>query len=192
MADYGYFKDKEGKDIYIDDTHILHNGKRLVDVIYPVGSVYISANNTSPATLFGGTWKQIKDTFLLSAGDIYKAGSTGGEANHTLTTNEMALHNHDFNATTNNQNLTGEMVNLAVQSSGTGLGAQGIISTKSTTGSIGYAVNSKNGGNGYTDDLVINASHSHTVSGTTNSTGGGHAHNNMPPYLAVYVWHRVA
>ena len=40
----------------------------------------MSVNNTSPATLFGGTWVQLKDKFLLGAGDTYTAGSTGGSA----------------------------------------------------------------------------------------------------------------
>lgn len=51
---------------------------------YPVGAIYMSVNSTSPASLFGGTWEQIKDKFLLSAGDLYAAGSTGGAASVTL------------------------------------------------------------------------------------------------------------
>lgn len=66
----------------------------LFDLIYPVGSIYLSVNNTSPSTLFGGTWTQIKDTFLLGAGDDYTLGDTGGEATHTLTVNEIPSHNH--------------------------------------------------------------------------------------------------
>lgn len=50
----------------------------IVNVIYPVGSIYISVNNTNPSTLFGGTWEQIQDRFLLGAGDTYTAGDTGG------------------------------------------------------------------------------------------------------------------
>ena len=61
---------------------------------YPVGSIYMSVNSTSPASMFGGTWEQIKDKFLLSAGDTYSAGATGGEATHTLTVNEMPRHSH--------------------------------------------------------------------------------------------------
>lgn len=57
-------------------------GKTIFDMIYPVGSVYISVNNVSPATLFGGTWEQIQDQFLLSAGSTYTAGDTGGSATH--------------------------------------------------------------------------------------------------------------
>ena len=52
----------------------------LVDLIYPIGSLYMSGNNVSPATFLGGTWEQIKDRFLLAAGDTYSAGSTGGAA----------------------------------------------------------------------------------------------------------------
>ena len=61
---------------------------------YPVGSIYMSTENTSPASMFGGTWEQIKDKFLLSAGDTDSAGATGGEATHTLTLNEMPRHSH--------------------------------------------------------------------------------------------------
>lgn len=67
------------------------------DDIYPVGSIYISVNNVNPSTLFGGTWAQIKDKFLLAAGSTYSNGDTGGEATHTLTVNEMPNHTHNVN-----------------------------------------------------------------------------------------------
>ena len=66
----------------------------VLDKVYPVGSIYMSVNSTNPKTLFGGTWVQIKDRFLLAAGTTYKAGATGGEAAHTLTASEMPSHNH--------------------------------------------------------------------------------------------------
>lgn len=62
---------------------------------YPVGAIYISTVSTSPASLFGGTWEQLKDRFLLGAGGTYSAGSTGGEAAHTLTVDEMPSHSHE-------------------------------------------------------------------------------------------------
>ena len=62
--------------------------------IYPVGSIYLSVESTSPASLFGGSWERIEDRFLLAAGDSYSVGDTGGEATHTLTTSEMPEHNH--------------------------------------------------------------------------------------------------
>ena len=59
----------------------------------------MSVNSESPAQLFGGTWAQLKDMFLLAAGDTYAAGSTGGAAQHTLTVDEMPAHNHGFKMT---------------------------------------------------------------------------------------------
>lgn len=67
---------------------------QLIDKIYPVGSIYMSVNATNPATFIGGTWARITDVFLLASGNAYAPGSTGGEAVHTLTTNEMPAHEH--------------------------------------------------------------------------------------------------
>lgn len=82
--------------IWIDTGEVQNSGSEL-PMVYPVGSIYMSVNNTNPATLFGfGTWEQIKDTFLLSAGDTYTAGDTGGSATHTLTVDEMPSHHHNL------------------------------------------------------------------------------------------------
>ena len=54
----------------------------LLDFIYPIGSIYISVNDVNPAISFGGTWEQIKDKFLLSAGDTYAGNTSGGSATH--------------------------------------------------------------------------------------------------------------
>lgn len=67
----------------------------LLDKIYPVGCIYQSASSTSPASFLGGTWEQIKDRFILAAGDTYAAGSTGGEIEHALTVDEMPAHRHE-------------------------------------------------------------------------------------------------
>lgn len=65
---------------------------------FPIGYIYLSTSNVNPGQLFGGTWKPIKDRFLLLAGDTYKGGQTGGEATHKLTINEMPEHNHTLYA----------------------------------------------------------------------------------------------
>ena len=64
--------------------------------MYPVGSIYLSINSINPGILFGGTWEQIKDSFLLAAGDIHEAGEIGGEETHTLTVEEIPSHTHKF------------------------------------------------------------------------------------------------
>lgn len=125
--------------------------------VYPVGAFYFSASSDNPATLFGGTWTQIKDTFILAAGTKYKAGTTGGEATHTLTAQEMPNHYHDEYA-----------------------GNDGGDSS-APSGYIGWPSIS------YTSDKTWLAKLA-----KTSGTGGGAAHNNMPPYLAAYVWQRTA
>ena len=131
-------------------------GDVSVDMLgaYPVGSIYLSASETSPAILFGGTWERIEDRFLLAAGSSYAAGTEGGEASHTLTNNEIPSHTHNINASYSNPG-----------------------SATSVNGKLlaGHDENSW---------LWEFAS--------TGSTGDGEAHNNMPPYLAVYMWKRVA
>lgn len=68
--------------------------KDILEMVYPIGSIYMSVNSTNPEYLFGGTWEQLKDRFLLGAGDSYNNGATGGEATHTLTEAEMPSHSH--------------------------------------------------------------------------------------------------
>ena len=76
--------------------------KNIFDLIYPIGSIYMSVNATSPDTLFGGSWQKIEGKFLLGTSNSYSLNSEGGEANHTLTINEMPSHQHSvpFGATT--------------------------------------------------------------------------------------------
>ena len=76
---------------------IYADGKNLTDTIYPVGSLYWSSKSTNPASLFGGTWVQIKDRFVLACGNTYKTvGATGGASSVTLSVSNMPSHNHSF------------------------------------------------------------------------------------------------
>lgn len=70
--------------------------KEAILAAHPLRSLYWSDDPTDPAALFGGTWERVKDVFLLAAGDTYLAGDTGGEATHTLTVDEMPIHNHNM------------------------------------------------------------------------------------------------
>ena len=125
-----------------------------VDLIYPVGSIYMSVNATNPKELFGGTWERIQGRFLLGASESYAAGGEGGEATHTLTANEMPKHTHQF-------------IDYWTVAAASGTGRQAV--------------------------KFNNNNHSPESGGlSTGSSGGGQAHNNMPPYLAVYIWKRTA
>jgi len=81
-----------GGGVHLNDKCILDSNGVLG--AYPIGSIYLSVNNTSPASLFGGTWEKIQDRFLLASGSSYSLGATGGEKTHTLTISEMPSHDH--------------------------------------------------------------------------------------------------
>lgn len=68
------------------------NFVNLLDIIYPVGSVYISFHSTSPASSIGGTWSQITDKVLRASINT----NTGGEDQHTLSIDEMPAHRHGY------------------------------------------------------------------------------------------------
>ena len=90
---------------------------------WPIGSIYITVSNTSPATLFGGTWERISERFLLGASSSYPAGGTGGEFTHKLTQNELP--NYSLSVT-NGSNVirskTGNSADAYVQTQSSGWG----------------------------------------------------------------------
>lgn len=57
-------------------------GEALLDKYYPIGRIYQSTENVSPAAFMGGSWERVQDVFPLFAGTTYAAGSTGGSAEH--------------------------------------------------------------------------------------------------------------
>ena len=125
---------------------------------FPVGSIYMSVQNTSPASFLGGTWEQILGKFLLASDDVltdgtittagsYHIGDSGGEATHTLTVEEMPSHTHS----------------TPVKS--------GLYTTIDGSGNTWVPI--------YNNEYV-------------GYSGGGQAHNNMPPYLVVNIWKRIA
>lgn len=67
----------------------------LLLLAHPVGSIYSSTASTSPQELFGGSWERIKGKFIWGVDDGETAGTTGGEATHTLTEAELAKHRHE-------------------------------------------------------------------------------------------------
>ena len=148
--------------------------EELFDLIYPVGSIYMSVNSTSPATLFGGTWEKIENRFLLASGSSYANESTGGSADavvvsHTHTQQSHSHTNADGNFVTSD---VASANNTRVDYSGSG---NRMVDGISTTSSIFH--------------------HRPATTGTTainNATGVDGTGKNMPPYLAVNVWKRTA
>ena len=129
--------------------------KTTLAAVYPVGSIYINAtNSTNPATLLGfGTWAafgagRVPVGIDSSDSDFDTAEETGGAKTHTLTTSELPAHTHT-------------------------------VETKVSSGVNG------------TFPLGSTGS---TSQGTraSGSTGSGSAHNNLQPYIVVYMWKRTA
>lgn len=137
-------------------------GNELIDRIYPVGSIYISTSPSfNPQTVWGGIWKKTADgRCLIGANSTYPLGSTGGEASHYLTIDEIPSHDHNLSdwAMSWKQNGARGEVNLGVSAT-----------AEAWSNNRGYF-----------------------KSQTSKATGGGQAHNNMQPYLAVYIWERTA
>lgn len=119
----------------------------LINKIYPVGSIYMSVNSVSPSSFIGGTWVQIKDTFLLSAGSTYAAGSSGGAASVALTAAQMPAHNHNFTGTAAAHSHT--FTGTAVVSGGNSASHTHSVTAKGSVASTfsGSAVNTNEKGN---------------------------------------------
>lgn len=139
---------------------------QLFELIYPIGAIYISTSNVSPTLLFGGEWEQIEDKFLLSAGSSYTAGNTGGSATVKL-------------SKTNLPAVTGTIA----------MHSQGVATNiHAATGCFSAGLTNENkyrpGG--------TETSGAPSVGRIDFSNGGnGTAHDNMPPYLVVYIWERI-
>lgn len=173
------------------------------DEIYPVGSIYLSVNATNPSNLFGGTWEQIKDKFLLACGDTYANGTTGGEATHTLTVNEMPSHNHTANASSSGAHTHTASTSSAGAHTHTiryhnfnGLAVgQGYLLLRRNDPDDGYLGTDSDAAmsaGAHTHTVTVNSAGAHTHTVTVNNTGASQSHNNMPPYLSIYIWKRTA
>ena len=151
--------------------------KALTDAMYPVGSIYISVKSTNPSSFFGGTWTAFGTGRTLvgintSDTNFDTVEKTGGAATHTLTTTEMPNHTHT-------------------------IGSSGAHShaSQGRMGGSGSGANIFESYNGASKTRSVNVPRSGTNGNHTHSpgaTGGGGAHNNLQPYITVYMWKRTA
>ena len=148
-----------------DGNVVFYNKQEVFLAVHPVGSIFLSTDGTEPAELYGGTWEQIKDAFLLGAGDTYAAESTGGEEKHTLTENELpnVTGNIDFQSDGNSQGIVS--------------GAHGVF-TLGQISSGAFQPNNRVSEEGIARQFRM-------------SFGSNLPHNNMPPYYSVYIWKRI-
>ena len=175
--------------------------QQLLNFCFPVGYVMTTASSVNPSETHGGTWKLITEgTFIVAAGNSskYKQGQTGGEATHKLTIEEMPLHNHDCSTndsgahthTRGSMNITGDFVAVYQDNPLNGafykIGSSG--HTKQRTDYDGQQIGF-DASRSWTGETSEHGTHNHIVD--IADTGGEQAHNNLPPYIAMYMWQRI-
>lgn len=188
----------------------------ILDIFYPIGSLYMATSlDADPNELFGGTWTQIKDKFILAAGDTYTAGDSGGDADavvvshsHTATVASNGAHTHT---------VSGRTVPSGAHSHGTGssdrpdfnvmnkddvgrrdLGGSGkgyqwttdSTASNSAIGTRSATSEEPNHLHLLTGTAASNGAHTHTA--TVASRGESGTGKNMPPYLVCCIWQREA
>lgn len=176
-------------------AYVKNNISETLKKVYPVGSIYMSTVSTNPATLFGfGTWSAMPaGRVLLAQGTAswgtYNAGSTGGEATHQLTVGEIPAHNHSAAASA----TAGHSHDLFYYAYSGGGGFN--PSRWSEYGFASYSHDVKGSSGQYRSMLggvQMSSSGASSVSVTINPSGSSQAHNNMQPYIAVYMWQRTS
>lgn len=135
---------------------------------WPVGSIYLSVNSTNPTNYFGGTWVQIAQGRTL----------IGQGSNAANTTNYWGTYNAGANAFPNGE-MGGEPCHTLT------------TSEMPKHSHNMYPIGSGSGGTLFPPLGAWNGSVG-SLNAFTNEVGGGAAHNNMPPYLVVYIWKRTA
>lgn len=174
------------------------SGGVTLDSVYPVGSIYISVNDSfNPNDVFPGTWVSFGKGRTLVGVDrsdleFQSSEDTGGEKTHTLTVEELPAHDHSAITTVKSKSLTGKVWNFAGQgaSYGPGNSTSGVFS-KGGDANCFYPSATKTA-TGISDGFTLDATHDHTASTVVGNTGSGTAHNNMMPYITVYMWKRTA
>jgi len=135
---------------------------------FPVGTILMTTENVNPSTYIGGTWVEINDVFLLAAGTSHPAGETGGSEEVALTVAQMPAHRH-------------YTINMAHSEAGVSPDYQHTVARYDRTNTS------------WSDcHYQLNGISNEANAGRSSTTGGGEAHDNMPPYLAVYTWKRTA
>lgn len=185
----------------------------IIDLVYPVGAIYMSVNSANPAALFGGTWQawgqgQVAVGVNPGDSDFNAAEKTGGEKTHQLTVAELAKHTPSVTVNSTNTDHTHSGTTSGVGDHNHALatcveeaGGFGLVTSTSfhdrvviqNTSPTDACLTGNRGAHSHTmttGGMSANAAHGHTA--TVGQIGGDTPHNNMPPFVACYMWKRTA
>lgn len=161
--------------------NVLISKTDLINSVYPIGSIYISINNTSPRTFIGGTWERFAIGRTLvgvseNNTNFDTANKYGGEKEHALTIDEMPSHDHG------SVTLVGSVSDVARQSTNMPVNGTGVFSQHTVESQVVRWYKTHNVGY---DGFNCDASHEHEY------VGEGKPHNNLQPYITCYIWRRI-
>lgn len=168
------------------EVHQMYQKDDILNLVYPIGSIYMSVNNVSPAIFLGGTWEvwgsgKVPVGVNTSETEFNSVEKTGGAKTHKLTTAQMPNHTHTLtpsgtisdtsltpSGSISTKSLTGEFWNMVTQSSATDMSANGIFTSKIHDNKAPHPSNTSYT-EGNKDAVGIDASHNHTFTGTSAS-----------------------
>lgn len=148
----------------------------VINIMYPVGSIYMSVNSVNPSTLFGGTWEKIEDRFLVATGTTFNLGQSGGSKDAVVVshTHTQVAHTHTYPSDESNKPYKP----WGTKTGSTELGA-------AISGSGKYYAATANNDYRWLDSMS-------SEQPTINNSGVDGTDKNLPPYLAVNMWKRTA
>lgn len=148
----------------------------VINIMYPVGSIYMSVNSVNPSILFGGTWEKIEDRFLVATGTYFNLGQSGGSKDAVVVshTHTQVEHTHTYPSDESGKPYKPWGSKSGSTEEGAPIGGTGK-----------YYAATKN-----TDYKWLTSMSSEQP--TINASGVDGTDKNLPPYLAVNMWKRTA
>lgn len=165
-----------------ESLHSFEN--RFLNMVYPVGSIYMSVNAVNPSNLFGGTWVvwgsgRVPVGVNTSETEFSAVEKTGGAKTHVLTTAQLPVHTHTFTGTavnTGNENKKHTHIIPALSGATSHSGQHNHIISGASNSFRGEPINGVVGTNAdwnSTEGQLTRTSGNHSHSVTTNASNTG-------------------